>query len=109
MALARKGSRRISVDGVTYRWTVRRRATYARGLAWRPLAYAVEQDVTPGATLVVTTNQPHPSNWLGFPAHAVLPAKVATAIRTARAGGWTAETPGPPFQLDQSDGFTPAN
>ncbi|MEU9616240.1 hypothetical protein AB0D56_32555 [Streptomyces sp. NPDC048209] len=109
MTLARKGSRRISVDGVTYRWTVRGRATYTRGLAWRPLAYAVEHGGTSGATLVVTTNQPHPSNWFVLPARAVFPAAVAVAIRTARASGWAPEKPGQPFHLDQSEGFTPAS
>jgi hypothetical protein len=77
MALARRGSRRITVDGVTYRWRVRGRVTYARGLAWHPLTYAIEQDGTSGTTLVVTTNQPHPSNWFGIPGRAVLPADVA--------------------------------
>ncbi|MFI6334298.1 hypothetical protein [Streptomyces sp. NPDC050535] len=109
MALVRKGSRRIAVDGISYRWRVRGRATYGRGLAWCPLAYAVEQDETSGTTLVVTTNQPHPSNWFGIPARAVLPAEVAATIRTARAKGWTPEKPGIPFRLDQSEGFIPAD
>lgn len=107
MALVKKGSRSITVDSVTYRWRVRGRATYDQGLGQRPLSYAVEHADTPGTTLVVTTNQPHPSNWLDIPANPVLPAHVADAIRAARAKGWVPEEPGSPFLLDQSEGFTP--
>ena len=32
MSLARKGARSITVDGVTYRWTLRRRPTYDHGM-----------------------------------------------------------------------------
>ncbi|MGW8333127.1 hypothetical protein ACWGLE_35155 [Streptomyces sp. NPDC055897] len=109
MALVKKGSRRITVDGVAYRWRVRGRPTYAHGLGWRPLAYAVEQAETSGTTLVVTTNQPHPGNWFEIPARPVLPAEVADTIRMARATGWTPEKPGSPFLLDQSQEFTPAD
>jgi hypothetical protein len=105
MALVKKGSRSITVDGVTYRWRVRRRATYAQALGWSPLSYAVEQADLPGTTLVVTTNQPHPGNLRELPASPVLLAHVSDAIRAARAKGWVSEEPGPPFLLDQSAGY----
>lgn len=108
MALVKKGSRRITVDGVTYRWRIRGRPTYGQGLVWSPLTYAVEQRGTPGTTLVVITGQPHPGNWFEIPARPVLPSEVAAAIRTARARGWTPEEPGSPFLLDQSQGFVSA-
>ncbi|MFE9118254.1 hypothetical protein [Streptomyces sp. NPDC007172] len=107
MALVKKGSRRITVDGVAYRWRVRGRATYAQGLVWRPLAYAVERAEATGAIMVVTTDQPHPSNWFAISARPVLPADVAGAIRMAHAQGWTPEKPGVPFLLDLSQEFTP--
>ncbi|MFD8118483.1 hypothetical protein [Streptomyces microflavus] len=109
MALVKKGSRHITVDGRIYRWRIRRRPTYCQALVWSPLTYAVEYAETPGTTLVVTTNQPHPSNWFDVPASPVLPAQVADTVRTARAHGWTPETPGPPFQFDQSEGFVSPN
>ncbi|WP_351231552.1 hypothetical protein [Streptomyces sp. NPDC002133] len=105
MALVKKGSRRITVDGTTYRWRLRGRPTYDQGLVRSPLAYAVEHAKTPGTTLVVTTNQPHPSNWFGTQADAVLPSDVADSIRTARADGWAPERSRSPFHLDQSEGF----
>ncbi|WP_167502505.1 hypothetical protein [Streptomyces malaysiensis] len=105
MALVRKGSRRIVVDGTAYRWRLRRRPTYSQGLAWSPCTFAVEHADAPGTTLVVTTNQPHPSNWVGREAKPVLPADVAEAIELALRAGWAPAAPGPPFQLDRRAGF----
>ncbi|MCX5384725.1 hypothetical protein [Streptomyces sp. NBC_00083] len=105
MALARKGSRRITVDGVDYRWRLRRRPTYSQDMCWSPATYAVEHADAPGTTLVITTNQPHPSSVFGQSATPVRPSDVADTIRTARARGWMPESPGSPFHLDQSAGF----
>ncbi|MEU3615813.1 hypothetical protein ABZ725_26270 [Streptomyces sp. NPDC006872] len=108
MALVRKGSRRIVVDGTAYRWRLRGRPTYFQGLAWSPCTFAVEHADTPGATLVVTTDQPHPSNWIGRAAEPVQPSRVAAAIRLALREAWIPTVPGSAFHLDQSAGFTPS-
>ncbi|MER8062816.1 MULTISPECIES: hypothetical protein [unclassified Streptomyces] len=102
MALSRKGSRRIVVDGTAYRWHLRRRPTYSQGLCWSPCTYAVEHAITPGTTLVVTTNHPHARNWVGEPSIPVLPADVATAIASALRQGWSPTCPGSPLLLDLS-------
>ncbi|MFE5809758.1 hypothetical protein [Streptomyces sp. NPDC056491] len=112
MALVKKGSRHITVDGITYRWRLRGRPTYGQGMVWSPLTYAIEHADNPGTTLVVTTlvvttDQPHPSNWIGSPAIPVLPSDAATGIRTALTRGWSPTTPGSPFHLDQAEGFAP--
>lgn len=107
MALVRKGSRRIVVDGTEYRWRLRGRPTYDQGLVWSPCTFAVEHADTPGTMLVVTTDQPHPSNWIGREAEPVLPSGVAAAVRLALSEGWTPTAPGSAFHLDQSAGFTP--
>ncbi|GGW68543.1 MULTISPECIES: hypothetical protein [Streptomyces] len=109
MALVRKGSRRIVVDGTVYRWRLRGRPTYFQGLAWSPCSFAVEHADTPGMTLVVTTGQPHPSNWIGREAEPVTPSGVAAAVRIALREGWTPTAPGSAFHLDRSAGFTPSN
>jgi hypothetical protein len=54
------------------------------------------------AVLVVTTDHPHPSNWMGAPAVAVLPSEVAAAVRRALGGGWNPTAPGPAFHLDSA-------
>ncbi|MFF1300993.1 MULTISPECIES: hypothetical protein [unclassified Streptomyces] len=108
MALGRKGSRRIVVDGTAYRWRLRRRPTYFQALAWTPCTFAVEDADVPGTTLVVTTDQPHPSNWFGREAKPVLPSDVAQTIQRALSEGWTPSAPGSPFHLNLSTGFTPS-
>jgi len=102
MALARKGSRRITVDDVTYRWRLRRRPTYVQAMCWSPCTYAVEQADCRGAVLVVTTNRVHLSNWLGKQSTPVLPGEVADAIRIALSQGWSPTAAGRPFLLDLS-------
>ncbi|SHE58004.1 hypothetical protein [Streptoalloteichus hindustanus] len=108
MALPRKGSRRIVVDGVVYRRRLRGRPTYDQGSGMSPCTYAVEDGERPGTTLVVTTNQVHPSNWVGGVAVPVRPADVADSIRAALARGWTPTKHGSPFLLDRSEGFVSA-
>ncbi|MFI1521089.1 hypothetical protein [Kitasatospora cineracea] len=98
MALAKKGSRRIVVDGVEYRWRVSSKH-WCCDSDPRPLGYAVEHAARPGTTLVVDTGRP-----AVFPPEAVsdqlvLPAEVAAGIRAALADGWTPDADGPPFAL----------
>lgn len=109
MALVRKGSRRIVVDGTSYRWRLRGRSTYFQGLAWAPCTFAVEHADTPGMTLVVTTDQCHPSNWIGREADPILPGRVAAAVRLALHQGWSPTAEGSAFHLDQSGGFIPSH
>ncbi|MFE6041089.1 hypothetical protein [Streptomyces sp. NPDC056452] len=109
MALVKKGSRLMNVDDTAYRWQLRGRPTYDQGLVRSPLAYAVELADTPGTTLVVTTSQPHPSNWFGTQDSPILPAQAADSIRAALTDGWTPQSPGSPFHLDQSAGFVPSH
>ncbi|MFD8976135.1 hypothetical protein [Streptomyces sp. NPDC059593] len=81
MALVRRGSRLITVDGTGYRWRLRGRPTYEQGLVPSPLTFAVEHAVTPGTTLVVTTNQSHASNWFGTRGGPILPAPAPVRLR----------------------------
>lgn len=92
--MVRKGSRRIVVDGMAYRWQFRVRPTYFQGLAWSPCTFAD----APGTTLVVTTGEPHSSNWLGREATPVLPSAVAAAVWLALCAGWTPRAPGSMFR-----------
>ena len=99
MTLAAKGSRRIVVDGVAYRWRLRHKPTYAQGLCESPCIYAVELAERPGARLVVRTSRPRPDNWLGRPGASVLPSEVARSVRSALACGWTPAADGSTFML----------
>ncbi|ADP84369.1 hypothetical protein FraEuI1c_6385 [Pseudofrankia inefficax] len=101
MALNKRGSRLIVVDGDHYRWIVRRKPTYCQGNAWTPLSFAVERANPPGRTaLVVRLATPRLDNWLMAPAAPLLPSAVASAIRQALEHGWRPSAPGSPFVLD---------
>ncbi|MEV4560478.1 hypothetical protein AB0K51_26265 [Kitasatospora sp. NPDC049285] len=98
MALAKKGSRRIVVDGVEYRWRVSRKH-WCCDYDASTLGYAVEDAIRPGTTLVVETGRPIVFDPDAVPTDLVLPAEVAAGIRAARSNGWTPSTNGAPFVL----------
>lgn len=108
MALNKKGSRGITVDGIEYRWRIRRKPSYMQGLCWTPMTYAVEaaNGSRSGTTLIVASGQAHPSNWVGVEAEPIRPAHVVAGIRKAREQGWDPTRAGSPFRLDRSAGFT---
>jgi hypothetical protein len=99
MAIAKKGARRIVVDGAEYRWTVRPKPSYTQGSGWSPMIFAVESTGTLGQTLVVSLPWAHPGNWMGEPTGAVRPAMVAQAIRLALTRGWQPSARGSAFTL----------
>ena len=103
MALTKKGSRLITVDGVVYRWRVRGRPTYAQALGELPLAVAVEQAGCKGSVLLVSMPQDHPGNWFGGPAIPVLPRQVAAVIRKALDEGWRPGQPATAFRTTAPD------
>lgn len=103
MTLAARGSRRIVVDGVEFRWKVRGRPTYCQALGWTPLQFAAELAGRPGALLVVSLPYAHPGNWLELPSAPVRPAAVAAGIRAALADGWQPTRPGRAFELALAD------
>jgi hypothetical protein len=107
MALNKKGSRRITVDGIEYRWRIRRKPSYMQELCWTPMTYAVEaaNGGQSGTTLIVTSGRAHPSNWVGVEAEPIRPAHVAASIREARDQGWDPTRAGSPFWLNRSAGF----
>ncbi|AWK09588.1 hypothetical protein DDQ41_12400 [Streptomyces spongiicola] len=99
MALPKRRSRIISVDGTSYRWFLRGRPPYCQGMAWSRMTYAVEHAEHPGAVLMVETSRAHTGNWVGAESAPVLPAEVADSIRRARLRGWEPTSPGMPFRL----------
>jgi hypothetical protein len=99
MTISKKGSRSLIVDGVSYRWSVRPRPTYAQALCQGALIFAVVSDASPASTLVVSLDTLRPDNWLHAPGASVTPNVVSMAIREALARGWRPEQPGGPFTL----------
>lgn len=102
MSLTKKGSRRILVEGVAYRWLVRPKPTYCQGLTWGAMSFAAELEALGQTTLVVTLDEPRPDNWVGETRFAVTPSVVAHAIKRALERGWKPESKGSPFELTLS-------
>ncbi|MEW1838733.1 hypothetical protein AB0392_12325 [Nonomuraea angiospora] len=99
MAIPKKGSRLITVDGTVFRWRVRHKPTYDEGMAWSPLSFAVERAEEPGAVLVVSLPCARPDNWLAERTIAIRPALVVGCIRRAVEQGWNLGHPGSGFTL----------
>ena len=99
MSLPSKGSRRIVVDDIAYRWRVRHKPTYGQGAFASELQFAVQRESFGRCTLSVILDQPRPDNWLNKPGAVVTPALVAQAVRQALQQGWQASSAGSAFVL----------
>jgi hypothetical protein len=107
VALARKRTRRIIVDGVVYRWKVRRKLSHAQEMGLSPLTLVVEQAEVSGALLVISL--PKVDDWTGWPYRIVRPATVASGVKLALARGWLSSRPGPAFTLTLDESLVEAD
>jgi len=99
MAIARKGSRRIVVDSIPYRWTVRPRPTYDQALAQAGMSFAVALENGGQTTLLVKLNVVRPDNWMNKDFVPITPVVVEGAIRQALKKGWSPINRGRAFEL----------
>ena len=103
MALPRKGSRKIVVDGVAYRWYIRSKPTYSQSMGWSDLTVAAQQaDASQTTTLVIEMPFTRPDDVLrdaSEPVRFVSPADVARCIKEAIKEGWIPDRAGSPFQI----------
>lgn len=97
MAIPKKGSRRIIVDGIEYRWTIRSKPTYSQGAFGDNLTAAVELLSNPGVVLSVTFPWIRCDSWIGNPEKPVTPKDIALCIRAALESGWQPDGQGPVF------------
>jgi hypothetical protein len=109
MALAVKGSRRITVDGTVYRWRLRRKPSYNQECFDTPLTFAVELADSGGSVLAVAIpDVSYPGSLMGRSSLIVRPALVAAVIRTALGQGWQPAARGAPFPLHVASEDLPA-
>lgn len=106
MALTSKGSRSLIVDGIAYRWSVRRKPTYCQEMGWSNLSFAVETANGGLCTLHVITEAPRADSVAastdelpGSPSMVVTPALVAHSIRLALQQGWQPQQRGSACEL----------
>lgn len=99
MAIPQKGSRRIVVDGVAYRWTIRRKPTYNQLLGSR-MTFAVQLDNEKlASTLVVNTPYQRPDSAIAKQKAVIMPRDVTAAIRAALLEGWEPEVDAGTFEF----------
>lgn len=98
MAMRKRGSRSVTVDGHQYRWRIRPSPTYTQAAYASALTFSVQHE-DGGSVLRVVTDRPRPDNWLERPGVVITPAVVAATIRKALAEGWNAGQSGPAFEL----------
>ena len=106
MALTSKGCRSLIVNGIAYRWSVRRKPTYCQEMGWSNLSFAVEATSGGLCTLHVLTQATRADSVavsageLGYsPSMAVTPVLVAHSIRLALQQGWQPQQRGSAFEL----------
>ena len=99
MAVRKKGSRRIVVDGVAYLWRFPHRQTRTQADGWQGVGVTVWREDSRGAVLFIGFPQRfHLSGPVGDdPPRPVLPSDITRAVRGAQQAGWVANEPGPQF------------
>jgi hypothetical protein len=98
MAIPRKGSRTVTIDGVRYRWRIRGKPTYCEGAFADPFSVAVERVEPPSrCVLLLKADFPRPDNWLGHLSRSVTPRIISASIKDALAHGWQPERDGSAF------------
>jgi len=100
MSIPKKGSRKITFEGNTYRWTIRRKPSYGQAINESNLTVAVELLDSPGTTLIVTFPFARPDSWITLENQAVKPSDVKKSISIALKRGWNPSSKGGSFHLD---------
>lgn len=88
MALPKKGSRRIDVDGVEYRWVIRHKPTYTEAIGQANLRAVVELYENPLSVLKIGFMLPRNDSWLTNSKVEVGPRHIQMAIQKALISGW---------------------
>ena len=100
MAVRKKGSRSILVDGIRYLWRFPHRPTQTQDDCWPGCHVTIQQpDTQRGCVLVLHFPQFRPDCAPGLPVIPVLPSDVARGIRAAIASGWRGDKQGPQFRV----------
>lgn len=101
MAIARKGSRKITFNNQSYRWYIRRKPTYCQAVFQSPMLMAVESETEgENCVLLVNFNISRPDNAISPHQTAVTPNLVCQVIDGALAAGWKPEDKTPNFQFN---------
>ena len=99
MAIPKKGTRKITVNDLAFRWLIRRKATYGQtdyGIG--KLHVAVELEENPGTSLFIFTDRKHPKDYGAEKINPVKPSDISNWIKQALEIGWNPLKSGNPFR-----------
>jgi hypothetical protein len=102
MAIRKRGSKRIAVDGILYLWQVRKRKTPEQGIGTGKTTLVIAAVLKPSRTLIIPLERTYDNYWLDFKlTQPILPNEVEQWIRQAVAQGWQPLEAGKPFEMKQ--------
>ena len=100
MAITKKGSRTIVVDGIKFLWKLRKTTTMDLE-CWAGCHVTVQHKDRDGSILQVYFPQHHPTvaSRYSLEVVSILPSQVADAINIAIKNGWQPTVPGPIYSI----------
>lgn len=99
MAIPKKGSRKITVNDVNFRWLIRRKSTYGQtDYGYGKLHVAVELEENPKTSLFIYTDRKHPSDIETEKVTPITPFDISNWIKQALLIGWNLSSNGKPFR-----------
>tara|TARA_R100001244_G_scaffold15162_4_gene16888 strand:+ start:16919 stop:17314 length:396 start_codon:yes stop_codon:yes gene_type:complete len=90
MAIPKKGSRKIEVDGISYRWLIRSKPTYSQANEWSNLKAVVELLEKPASKLSIDFTVPRSDSWLTDSKVSISPKDISACIIKSIKLGWDA-------------------
>ena len=99
MAIPKKGTRKIKINELEYRWLIRKKATYGQtdyGIG--KLHVAVELDEKPGTSLFIYTDRKHPKDIETEVVNPIKPSDISKWIKQALLIGWNPSEKGKPLR-----------
>lgn len=99
MAIPKKGSRKIIVDDIEYRWRIRWKPSYGQGIGESNLTAAIELYENPQSPLIITFPWLRPDSWVGKTKESVTPKDIETCVKNALSQGWKPNVKGKIFNF----------
>ncbi len=101
MGIPKKGSRKISVDGIEFRWKIRKKPSYGQAIDESNLTAAIELYDSPRTTLIVTFPFTRPDSWISPSNDSVKPSDIKDSIIQAIQKGWNPKSGSSTFHLER--------
>jgi len=97
MTIPKKGSRKITVEEVNYRWAITRKPPRSQDLDNANVSAAVELAENPRSVLSISFSGVGYDKWIGIAPKPVTPKHIETCIKRALNEGWQPNKNGSAF------------